>query len=71
MTISIDAHVHLWQVARGDYGWLTPDLTAIYMAGEWESIGTQLAAPDAAVGLTTRAKIDFRFSRITFSSAFV
>ena len=25
----IDAHVHLWQIGRGDYGWLTPDL-AIY-----------------------------------------
>ncbi|MCU4159930.1 amidohydrolase family protein [Acidiphilium sp. AL] len=22
----IDAHMHLWLVARGDYGWLTPDL---------------------------------------------
>ncbi len=22
----IDAHVHYWQVARGDYGWMTPDL---------------------------------------------
>ena len=22
----VDAHHHLWQVARGDYGWLTPDL---------------------------------------------
>ncbi|HYZ63763.1 MAG TPA: amidohydrolase family protein [Acetobacteraceae bacterium] len=22
----IDAHVHYWQVDRGDYGWLTPDL---------------------------------------------
>lgn len=22
----IDAHMHLWQIARGDYGWLTPDL---------------------------------------------
>jgi L-fucono-1,5-lactonase len=26
----IDAHQHLWTVARGDYGWLTPDLTPIY-----------------------------------------
>lgn len=26
----IDAHVHLWQLARGDYGWLTSDLKAIY-----------------------------------------
>ena len=27
--IRIDAHHHVWVVARGDYGWLTPDL-AIY-----------------------------------------
>lgn len=22
----VDAHLHLWRLARGDYGWLTPDL---------------------------------------------
>jgi L-fuconolactonase len=26
----IDAHQHFWSLARGDYGWLTPDLAAIY-----------------------------------------
>ncbi len=26
----IDAHQHFWAVARGDYGWLTPDLDVIY-----------------------------------------
>lgn len=26
----IDAHQHFWQLARGDYGWLTPDLKTIY-----------------------------------------
>jgi L-fuconolactonase len=26
----IDAHFHCWQVARGDYGWLTPALAPIY-----------------------------------------
>ena len=26
----IDAHQHFWRVARGDYGWLTPELGAIY-----------------------------------------
>ena len=30
MTGRIDAHHHLWQVARGDYGWLTPKLAPIY-----------------------------------------
>ncbi len=26
----IDSHVHHWQISRGDYGWLTPELDAIY-----------------------------------------
>jgi L-fuconolactonase len=26
----IDAHLHLWTLARGDYGWLTADLEPIY-----------------------------------------
>ena len=26
----IDAHFHCWQLARGDYGWLTPALGSIY-----------------------------------------
>lgn len=26
----IDAHQHFWAIARGDYGWLTPDLSPIY-----------------------------------------
>jgi L-fuconolactonase len=30
MTGRIDAHHHLWRLARGDYGWLTPKLAPIY-----------------------------------------
>lgn len=26
----IDAHQHFWQISRGDYGWLTPDLGGLY-----------------------------------------
>ena len=26
----VDAHHHVWSLARGDYGWLTPALTPIY-----------------------------------------
>ena len=26
----IDAHFHIWQLARGDYGWLTPAMGAIH-----------------------------------------
>lgn len=30
MTESVDAHQHFWRLERGDYGWLTPELTALY-----------------------------------------
>ena len=30
MSEAIDAHQHFWRLARGDYGWLTPDLGSIY-----------------------------------------
>jgi L-fuconolactonase len=28
--MKIDAHQHFWQLSRGDYGWLTPELTTLY-----------------------------------------
>jgi L-fuconolactonase len=28
--VIVDAHFHCWQLARGDYGWLTPELGAIH-----------------------------------------
>jgi L-fuconolactonase len=30
MSLKIDAHQHFWRLKRGDYGWLTPDLTTLY-----------------------------------------
>jgi L-fuconolactonase len=30
MSSHVDAHHHVWSIARGDYGWLTPELTPIY-----------------------------------------
>jgi L-fuconolactonase len=28
--IRIDSHQHFWQLSRGDYSWLTPELTLLY-----------------------------------------
>lgn len=36
--MNIDAHFHAWRIDRGDYGWLTPALGAIYRdvpVGHW------------------------------------
>ena len=30
MTLRIDSHQHFWNLERDDYGWLTPELTALY-----------------------------------------
>jgi L-fuconolactonase len=42
----IDSHMHVWQLSRGDYGWLTPALPAIYrdftvddVRASWEQAG--------------------------------
>jgi L-fuconolactonase len=35
----IDAHFHCWHLARGDYGWLTPELAPIYrdvQVADWQ-----------------------------------
>jgi L-fuconolactonase len=30
VVMKIDAHQHFWQLRRGDYGWISPDMKAIY-----------------------------------------
>jgi L-fuconolactonase len=40
----IDSHHHLWTLARGDYGWLTPDLAPIYRDFDLADLKPLLAA---------------------------
>jgi L-fuconolactonase len=40
----IDAHHHLWTLARGDYGWLTPALAPIYRDFELSDLAPLLSA---------------------------
>ena len=44
----IDAHQHFWRVARGDYGWLTPELAPIYRDFGIDDLQPHLAAADIA-----------------------
>ena len=39
----IDAHHHLWTLARGDYGWLTPALAPIYRDFSLQDLAPHLA----------------------------
>jgi L-fuconolactonase len=41
----IDAHFHSWQLSRGDYGWLTPEIGAIYRdvaVADWQKLAVPL-----------------------------
>jgi L-fuconolactonase len=40
----IDAHHHVWSLARGDYGWLTPDLAPIYRDFSLADLAPHLSA---------------------------
>ncbi|WP_249136059.1 MULTISPECIES: amidohydrolase [unclassified Bradyrhizobium] len=40
----IDAHHHLWSLARGDYGWLTPALATIHRDFSLSDLAPHLAA---------------------------
>ncbi len=40
----IDAHHHLWSLARGDYGWLTPELAPIYRDFRLSDLAPHLSA---------------------------
>lgn len=42
MNIVVDAHVHLWDPARGDYGWLRPELTGLYRRFDTQELHTLL-----------------------------
>jgi len=46
----VDAHHHVWQLGRGDYGWLTPALAPIYRDFDLADLAPLLA--DAGVGAT-------------------
>jgi L-fuconolactonase len=42
--VRIDGHAHLWALARGDYGWLTPELAPIYRDFGPRDLGAELDA---------------------------
>jgi L-fuconolactonase len=55
MPARIDAHQHYWQLARGDYVWLTPQLTAIYSDFAPDDLMPHLALFDIARTIVVQA----------------
>ncbi len=51
----IDSHVHLWRLSRGDYGWLSPDLTALYRDFEPGDLAPLMATAGVTGGVVVQA----------------
>lgn len=51
----IDSHQHLWQIARGDYGWLTPALAPLYRDFGPEDLAPLLSQHDIAATILVQA----------------
>ena len=51
----IDSHHHLWRVARGDYGWLTPSLGALYRDFGVDDLAPLLTRQDIAATVLVQA----------------
>jgi len=67
MSPIIDAHVHLWDPAKGDYGWLTPALPGLYRRIDEQELHAELtrAGVDGAVlvqAAPTEAESDYLLS---------
>lgn len=64
----IDSHVHFWALARGDYGWLTPDLGPLYRDFDRDHLAPLIdaAGVDAVVlvqAAPSEAETDFLLDR--------
>ncbi len=58
----IDAHAHLWTLARGDYAWLTPDLADLYRdfsIDDYRSAATGVDGVVLVQAAATQAETDY------------
>ena len=60
----VDAHHHLWRLARADYGWLTPELAAIYR--DFTLADLEPLRADAGVGATVLVQAAPTFAETEF-----
>lgn len=51
----VDSHQHYWQLARGDYFWLTPDMTVLYQDYQPSDLAPHLAQHNIAKTVLVQA----------------
>ena len=71
--IQVDAHHHVWQVARGDYGWMSPDLPIArdYGLADLRPLLGGISATILVQAAATEAETDFMLSTARASGGLV
>src|SRR3982751_2960748 len=62
--MKIDAHFHCWELARGDYGWLTPALAPIYRditVADWQAESQSLGVRGGVLVQAAPTEAETRF----------
>ncbi|WP_332776443.1 amidohydrolase family protein [Polaromonas sp.] len=62
--MTIDAHFHSWQIARGDYGWLTPALAPLYRdvhVADWQALSQPLGVTGGVLVQAAPTEAETRF----------
>jgi L-fuconolactonase len=69
VTAVVDAHLHIWDLERSDYAWLTPELGALYATFTAEQAGAELEAAGIASAVLVQAEDSERDTDLMLEAA--
>ena len=67
--VIIDAHLHLWDLARSEYGWITPELGELHATFTPEQAAAELAAVGVGSAVLVQAEDSVRDTELMLDAA--
>jgi L-fuconolactonase len=69
VTAVVDAHLHVWDLERSEYAWLTPELGALYATFTADQAGAELEAAGIASAVLVQAEDSERDTDLMLEAA--
>jgi L-fuconolactonase len=67
--VTVDAHLHIWDLARSEYAWITPDLGPLHATFTPEQAGAELAAAGVEAAVLVQAEDSERDTELMLAAA--
>lgn len=67
--MTIDAHVHVWDLERADYAWLTPEIGSLYRSIDFDEIAPTLAERGIDGAILVQASDEAADTRVMLDAA--